>query len=69
MTKLHPLMVRINRSKQRLSNEAVMRLPHPDLVRYCDSLLTPESAMQILSSCFEKEEKQGQGGVGSMRVA
>jgi hypothetical protein len=60
---LHPLIVRIRKAQRRLSNEQVMRLPYSDLVRYCDSLLNSESACSILASCFEKEERQGQGGV------
>ena len=59
MSKLHPVIVRVRKGQRRLTNEEVMRLPHEDLVRYCDGLLTPESAIHILLGCLEPEWSRG----------
>ena len=54
------MIVLVQKSRaRRLTNEEVMRLPHEDLVRYCDGHLTPESAIHILLGCLEPEWSRG----------
>ena len=53
---LHPLLARVARSRHRIrSTKEVLKMPYPKLVKYCDSLLTPETAVHILLGCFEPE--------------
>jgi hypothetical protein len=49
---LHPLIARVRKAQKILPSEQVMRMPYKDLVRYCERLLTPEAAVQILLECF-----------------
>ena len=52
MSRLHPLIIRIRKGQRRLSNAQVMRLSPEQVVEYCDFLLTPEAALDVLTGCF-----------------
>jgi hypothetical protein len=61
-SRLHPLIARVKKAQRRLTNAEVERLPWPDLVRYCDSLLTEDAAIDILINCFAPPSHQPDQG-------
>lgn len=63
MAPLHPLMILVRKSKQpRLrSAEDLVAMPYADLVRYCEALLTPQGAVEIMASCFDPDNTKSRG--------
>lgn len=53
MSALHPVIQRIRQTRK--TNLRVMAMSHRELVRYCDSLLTEEAAVEMLIGCFQPE--------------